>query len=341
MLKALGSFFVLLLIAVIAIAYTFGTVVPPGSVGVRQIAFGPYRGFSTKGLVPGYHWSVPFYSTVHLIPQNLQALHFDRSVSGEDGGGAVEVQTTDGSSVDVDVSILSRFYPDVSKDHGGPADLIQRFGTSRKQWVEKIRTACINEIRKALGRLSTSDFYVPEKREVAIKDAHIAMNQRLGEYGVKVEAILMRRYTYTEERIDTAIFQKNLQDQEGRLNVAASLFAQAKADLEKISAEWDAKIKTLRVQGENKARVIKSEANLFETEKRAGGDLAVAKARAEVDRLKASALSKSVGAEVYVGKELAPLLTSLKGGIVADIDPYDLNKWAERFGVGAAQGGVK
>lgn len=332
MLKGFGFFLVLILIGILAVAYTFGTVVPPGNLGVRQIAFGPYQGFSDKGLAPGYHWAVPVYSVVHLVPQTIQILDLDRSFKEDVGWGAIEVQTTDGSSVDVDVSILSRFYPEKTAEHGGPADLIQRFGTDRDLWEERIHTASINELRKALGRLSTSEFYDPHKRENAIIDAEKVLDERMAEFGIKIEAILLRRYTYTEERIDTAIFQKNLQDQEERLNTAASLFAEAKADLEKIAAEWDAKIKTMHVEGENNVRVTHSEGDLYETEKRAAGDLAVAKARAEVDRLRAGALASSPGAKIYVGKQLAPLLSSLKGGVVSQLDPFDLNRWMEKLG---------
>jgi hypothetical protein len=34
-----------------------------------------------------------------------------------------------------------------------------------------------------------------------------------------------------------------------------------------------------------------------------------------------------------VARELAPILASLKGGIVTDIDPYDLGKWVDKLGV--------
>lgn len=329
--KGLLYFLSLIVVALLVIAFVFGTVVPPGEMGVRQIAFGPYQGFSRKSLPPGYHWSIPFYSTIHMVPQTISILNLERS--GAQSGNAIEVQTTDGSSVEVDVSIFTRFYPASGEKHGGPSDLIQTLGTQSSLWVDRIRTASINELRKHLGRLSTSEFYNPHLREAAVKEARDSLNGRLNAFGIEVEAVLLRRYTYTEERIDTAIFQKNLQDQEERLNNAKKFLAEAKADLEKVAAEWDAKIATLRIEGENQARVIRSEADLYETEKRSAGDLLIAKARAEVDRLKAGALASSVGAEIYVGKSLAPLLASLKGGLITQLDPYNLKEWASKLGV--------
>lgn len=320
------TFVVVVAIAGGVILYTFGTVVPPGKMGIRQVTLGPYRGFSERALSPGYHWTIPFYSVIHLMPSTMQILDLSRDRQ------PVEIQTTDGSSVDVDVSLLYRFYTLAGEGHGGPDDLITKVG-SHSEAIKRVETAAMNELRKALGKLSTSEFYNPEKREKEIGEAHEGMNDRLAQFGIRLEAVLLRRYTYREERIDNAIFQKNLQDQEERLNAALSRLAEAKADLERVSAEWDAKIKTLRVKGENEARVLRSEGDLYEAKRTAEGDLEVAKGRAEVEWLKAGALASSAGASIYLGKELAPLLGSLRGGVVSELDPYNLEGWVERFGV--------
>jgi hypothetical protein len=311
----------------------FGYVVSPGQMGVRQVTLGPMQGFSKRGLTPGYHWSIPLYSKIHFIPSTLQQLHLHRdSRQYPDSPGSLEVQTTDGSSVDVDLSIWYYFYPDSSTEHGGPAELLKQVGYA-PDWQAHIQTAVINELKKALGRLSTSQFYNPELREAEVASAKAEMNRRLKEDGIGIEAVLLRRYTYTEQRIDRAIFEKNLQDQEEALNAAASRLAEARAALEKVSANWDAKIKTLQVQAENKIRVIRSEADLYQKERNAQGDLSVAEATAQVERKKAGVLASTKGAEVFVARELAPLLASLKGGLIDQLDPYDLESWVERLGV--------
>jgi len=325
---------VLLLGLFLLLIYMFGYVVSPGQMGVRQITFGPSQGFSQKGLKPGYHWSIPIYSKIHFIPETIQQMHLhrDRSLYSK-SPGALEVQTTDGSSVDVDMSIWYHFFDQSAADHGGPAQLLQQVG-SGIDWTAHIQTAVINELKKSLGRLSTSQFYNPTMREEEIAVAKDEMNKRLNKDGIKIEVVLLRRYTYKEERIDQAIFQKNLQDQEERLNAAASKLAEAKAVLEKVSAEWDAKIKTLEVQGDNRAKVIHSEADLYEKKRVAEGDLLVAKAGAEVEKKKANVLAETEGSEIFIAKELAPLLASLKGGMVEEIDPYNLEEWMKRLGIG-------
>jgi hypothetical protein len=183
-----------------------------------------------------------------------------------------------------------------------------------------------------MARLSTGEFYNPVRREEEIVEAQQSINKRLNEFGIDVIAVLLRRYTYAEERIDNAIFEKNLQDQEERLNAAASVLAEAKAASEGVEAEMDARITTLKVEGENKVRVVRSEGDLYETDKVAQGDLAVAKAMAEVDSLKAGVLARSAGADAYVARELTPIMSSLKGGVVGDLDPYNLDAWLNKFG---------
>lgn len=346
-LLAAGAYFLFFIVA----GYTVG----PGSIGVRQIKFGPGQGYSDRGLRPGSHWGVPggFYTTVHIIPQTIQLLDFTRdSKEVQNSLPSLEIQTADRATVDVDITVSSRFYAEPGESpepifgdvlaaplqpklmkHGGPAELLKTLGTAPERWINHIRRTAEDELKRSLGAISTGDFYNPQKRELQIALAHESMNRALANVGIRIDAVLLRRYTYRESRIDEAIFQKNLQDQEERLNVAASKLAEAQAALEQVAAEADAKISTLKVEGENKARVIQSEGDLYESQKRAEGDLRLASARAEVDKLRSGALAQAKGSQIYVAKELAPLLSSIRGGVVTELDPYDLDAWIKRLGV--------
>lgn len=321
-----------------ALSLVFGRVVYPGEIGIRQITMGPSRGFSEDGLEPGLHWSVPFYSQIHIIPQTVRSLDLDRDRElFPETMGSLDITTADGASVQADVSILTRFYRTRGEEggvkHGGPLELIQKSGRTSTAWNSTIYQVSSNELRKALGRLTYEQFYVLEMREKEVEAAQQSIANALAEYGIEIESVLLRRYTYSSEEIDNAIFQKNLQVQEEQLNEASSRFSEVKAKLEQVSAELDAKILTLRVEGENKTRVLRSEGDLFEARKVAEGDLVEAKAQAEVDRLRAGALAQSTGADIYVARELAPLLGSLRGGVVSNLDPYDLEQWIKRLGI--------
>lgn len=338
-LRAVLVLLVSLSLAGVGVAYTFGYVVPPGTMGVRQNLYPPRKGFEREALPPGYHWSIPVYSTIHFLPSTVQLMHFHRDRGAyTDAHDVLEIQTTDGSSVNVDLTVFYRFftapsndYPSGEDSHGGPAELLQKVGTE-ETWRPYLTPAIVKSLKESLGRLSTSQFYNPELREREVAKALKSINKGLNANGIEVLEILLRRYTY-EEKIDNAIFEKNLQDQEENLSLAAARLAKEKADLERIAAEKDAEIKTLRVTGKNAAEVKRAEADRYNTEKRAKGDLLVAKAQAEVDRARAGVLANATGSEVYVAKEMAPLLKSLKGGIVSDIDPYNLPSWMGRLGV--------
>ncbi|NMC63195.1 MAG: hypothetical protein GYA55_08495 [SAR324 cluster bacterium] len=331
-------FLVILLIGGLAgLYYTFGAVIPPGYMAVRQITFGPGQGFSRKGLGPGYHWTIPFYSKIHLIPSTIQVLNFHYGQAGYGEPGPLEIKTSDGADVSVDITVLSRFYQKPSeekgKEHGGPADLITNVGASEERWKNQIVGVASDELKQGLSSLLTGEFYNPHKREEALRLAYSRMNERLKAFGISIEAVLLRRYIYRDPRIDDAIFNKNLQDQEKNLKEVSGQLAEAQAKLEREAAEWDAKNATLKVEGENQSRILRSEGALLQAQAEAEADLRVAKAQAEVDRLKAHALSQSVGAGVYVARETAPIIESLKGGIVSGVDPYDLKIWAEKLGV--------
>ncbi len=149
--------------------------------------------------------------------------------------------------------------------------------------------------------------------------------------GLQLWGALIRRYTYIERSIDDQIFQKNLQDQTERMNAALSRLAGAQAETEREQALWDAKIRDLQVQAESKVQVIRSEGSLYEVSRVSEGDRMVAEAKAKVDEARANALSQMQGAQLYTAREMAPLLKTLQGGVVSNIDPYDINAWMKRL----------
>lgn len=217
------------------------------------------------------------------------------------------------------------------RKHGGPRNLVSSYTTEPSEQLSRFATKAESKLKQTLGELSTTDYYDPEKREERASRANEILNDEVNELGLEVWATLIRRYWYSEQKIDDQIFAKNLQDQTERLFSAQNRLAAAKAATEQERAKWDADIKSLEVRGNSKSEILRSEGTLNESKKRAEGDLAVASARAAVDSAKATALTELHGAEVYVAREMVPLLRSLQGGVVSNIDPYDINGWVERF----------
>lgn len=333
-LPSLGVFLIICAVALVCVAFVFGTVVSVGTVGVRKIAFGPRQGLLEKSLAPGYHWTIPGYSTVYEVPQTIQVLNFDRDLKANPTSfGSLDVPTIDGTTVDIDVSVLYRLYPrpgtEDSRTHGGPTDLINNVGATETQWSKYLAQVADNQLKRSLGALSTVEFYDPKAREDRVLRAENALRDALAPVGIKVEAVLLRRYTYREE-IDQAIFKKNLQELESAFNRVAGDFAEAQRDVNKVEADGNVTIQNLDKQGQSEVEKIRSEGDLYRRQKVAEGDLLVAEARAEVDKQRNEVLS-AAGSDVYVALQLAKVLATLKGGIVANVDPYDLDSWVKKL----------
>ena len=345
--------------------FLFGKVVPPDQVGVRRNFFSVpgvlEGGFSSGGLTPGLHWQIPFVSEVGLIPRGVQYVTFSKKRQvGEQTIKELLVPTTDGSKVETDVTLVLRFFEGAggaerlqtvsdeklktetnleaapkpirkNVEHGGPRELIERYGSDTAKILERVAERSENELKQNLSQLSTSDYYSPVLRENAALRAKENLALSLGRDGIELWGTLIRRYNYAERKIDDQIFAKNLQDQTERLNAAASKLAAAKAETEKQRAFWDANIQSLEVEGQSKTDVVRSQAELYESSKRAQGDLLVDSSKAEVDTKRARALSEIQGADVYVARELAPILKSLKGGVISDIDPYNIDSWVKKL----------
>jgi len=334
-------------VALTVIGFTFGHVVPVGFVGVRKIAFGPGQGLQSSSLFPGYHWTIPGYSTIYQVPQTLQLIDFDRESAAkaipveqaQDVSNlitpsrvifrAIDIPTVDGTTLDVDVSLFVRFFSGATDGHGGPAELINSVGATPIQWRKYLSQVAENELKRSLSALSTADFYEPEKREHQVHFAETGMKKVLAPIGIDVQGVLLRRYTYREE-IDQAIFKKNLQEVEMAFNRIAGEFAEAQKEVNQVEVEGAVAIQNLQKKGAGEVSTTRSEGDLYLRQKNAEGDFFVAKARADIDKLRNEVLS-NVGSDVYVALQLAQVLSSLRGGVVSNVDPYDFDAWVKKL----------
>jgi len=363
--KLLSLVFIIFILTLIPYLF-FGKVVPPNFIGLRQNYLGiPFllrEGFEEKGLDSGLQWQIPYLSAVHTLPRDFQIVNFNGNTKSNiwDKGDLL-VPTTDGSKVLTDITLVIRFFSAPGKTqlkeipnetgnitvstevtapivraverlHGGPLQLIDAYSLNLQSIIDRFSQIAGNGLRMELSTLSTTDYYDPVKREDAALKAHDLLNDKLAPLGIEIWATLIRRYVYEEKKIEDQIFAKNLQDQMEHLNASLSMLSEAKAETERLRALWDAKILSLDVEGKAKADILESEAKLYESQKIAEGDLLVASAKAEVDSAKRDVLSASTaGADIYVARELAGVISALNGGIVSGIDPFNIDKWVERL----------
>lgn len=362
-LTVLITFFVFLAIFLGLIFFVFGTIVWPNTIGLRQNYFNIpgllTKGYVSEGLEPGLHWKIPGLSNVHLIKRDFQVINLNRDSRGGDLDLAqLEIPTTDGSKVQTDFTLILRYFSNVAtlaeadeapvvekgdyevpfvsyrpRAHGGPRELVNTYTLNQDKQLRTLAKKAEDFLKRSLSKLSTTDYYNAGLRENAALSANQKVNDTVNKDGVELWATLIRRYIYSEKNIDDQIFAKNLQEQTEHVNVAKSALAEAQAKTEQNRAHWDAKIKVLKVEGAAKVRVIKSEAELYQQSKIAEGDKLVQFAVAEVEGAKNS-IYASPGGDIFVARKMLPIISSLRGGVLSDLDPFDLNAWVDRLVAG-------
>lgn len=357
-------------ISITALYTVFGTVVPPDKIGVRKnyFSFGVLdEGYVAVGLEPGLHLKFPKISEIILLPRGFQIVNLSRDGDGDEKGDldldSLEVPTTDGSKVNTDVSLLVRLYerpvegappvpapakpdrveltsqetPQVPlaiqkvRSHGGPEQLITSYRDRVELQLQRFVQIAQDELRRTMSELSTTDFYDPTLREHAAFVAHEAINSKTNAQGIELWGTLVRRYTYADAEIDQRIFQKNLQFQTEKFRAASTKFTEAEADIRKTEARWQAKIQDIVVAGQNYVTRAESDARLYEETKIAEGERTLKTQQAEVTSAQNRLLASMPGANLYLAREMVPLLRTLGGGVVANLDPYDIDSWVKKL----------
>jgi len=326
-LVSIGLVCLILIVAGLVALFTLGKNVPPGYMGLRQTVMGPTAGYEKAGYGPGLYLSIPFFSTVHLLPEGVRILNLE-------GKKALAVTTVEGAMVDLGVSIITRLNRVPTADIGGPADFVQSLTVDdTARWDAHIQSIAEEALLDSFSKLLASEFYLPEKRKEALESAVIRIRPRLAKVGIMLEAVLIHNFNYQRSEIEEAISAKNIQTKEKELNKALSRLAKVDAELAESEAKLKAELDIERTKGEQTALRIRSEAALKEAQNKAKGDELVALAESKVKSETAQLLTDQKAASRLIAEQMAPLLASLKGGVVADIDPYNLNDWAVRFGI--------
>lgn len=326
---AIAGFFILI--------FTFGVVVPPGMIGVRQVYFntliGPKQGFSDRALQPGYHGNIPFLATIHLLPSTWLPIHFNAASSEQPGElvlPPLTIKSSDGVTVHLDLTVMVRLRsaPD-EQGRGGPHSLLVNVGRTPETWVQMISTTTNKHLVEALKDLTAEDFYNHQKRIKCEERGAAALRAALEPVGFEVGSVLLRRFVYENRQIEEAIFQKNLQQVEHVLGIMRRRLAEEETITAKRIADIDREISVVTKNAQVRADAIREQAQANLMKSRVEGEAMVTLARAEIDRQRAQLLAETDGADMYVARQLTPLLSSLKGGVISDLNPYDLKRWVE------------
>lgn len=327
----LGAAAVLLLLG-----YTsFTTYVKPGEAGVKQIKFGMGKGIEPTVYGTGLHYVGPG-ETMHRFPLRVQVLELSNSRS--EGGSeeleghrvapGVNIQTSEGYTVQVDVTVLYRI--------SDPLKVMTTIGPGRLFEDSAVIPRAQQDLRRALGELDAEDFYRGDKRVQKSAAAQVSLEAELKDKGIEVLQVLIRRYTY-DQRYQQAIEQRKIQDQTVYKNEAEAKSASANAAKNKIVAEGAAAVQVELARGEAEVKKLEADADLYRRKKAADGDLLVKLAEAQGTELENQAL-RGVGSENMVGLRMADALRGTKLIVLPSdgeggMNPLDLRTLLKRFDV--------
>jgi regulator of protease activity HflC (stomatin/prohibitin superfamily) len=321
---------VLLLLVFYNASFTY---VRPNAFAIKQITIGPGKGIKPDIYRAGLHWVTPGTERLHVFPTDVQMLALtndqkERSTSDVGTGPALNIQTSEGYNVTVDVTVLYRIED--------PYKVITQVGPGRLYEESLVIPRAEQILRKRLGELDAEEFYDVTKRlkkqALALED----LNAELVPAGIRAMHVLIRRYVY-DQRYQAAIEQRKIQDQNVFKNKAEAEMASANAEKDRIIAVGEAAVRVELARGEGEKQKLEAQAELYERTKRAEGEKELRFAEAEGTRLEAAAL-KGKGSDYLVGLKMADALKGteviiLPSDAEGGTNPLDLKSALKRFDV--------
>lgn len=314
------------------------TYIPPNQVGIKESRIIPPTGIQTTALDGGRIKFLLPGQTIHLFPTDMQVLDLTnnkrevgieaRNEANHRIEPAVQINTSDGSQVTVDVTVLYRITD--------PTLVITQFGPGRLFENNAVIPKTISALKKNLGEMVAEDFYDVHKREPKQQAAFEQIKKELLEKGIEVQYLLIRQYYYNQA-YQAQIEEKKIQDQLKFTRVSEADAARELAKLQEITAEGKANVAVERQRGHAEVTKIQAEADAYKRTREAEADLQVALATAKGTELE-NAAYQGVGSENMVGMEMAEVLDGLEVIVVPvggknGVNPLDLDQSLKLFDV--------
>jgi regulator of protease activity HflC (stomatin/prohibitin superfamily) len=325
--------FVLFLAIFVASCTTY---VAPNEVGIRESRLIPPQGIR-PGLIPGGRIRLVLPGqTIHRFPTDLQVIEFADSATEVRSIGtdrlriepSVEVNTSDGSKVSVDVTVLYRIVEAFT--------VMQQSGPGRLFESNAVIPKTIAALKKNLGEMVAEDFYDVHRRVEKQNAAKKQVLDELREKGIVIDQVLIRQYRYNGE-YQAQIEEKKIQDQLVFTRVSEAEAARGLAKKQEIEATGRANVEVEKQRGEAEMTQLRAEADTYSRKRVAEGDLLVKLSTARGTELENNAY-RGTGSSNLIGLEMAEVLKGLdvivvpaggKGGM----NPLDLDQALKMWGI--------
>ena len=325
-----------LLVIVLLLAIGFSactTYVAPNEVGImesrlispRGIQQEPRGGGRIRLLLPGQR--------LHRFPTDVQMIEFVRDGQERQSVRSrrepdVEINTSDGSRVWVDVAILYRITDSFN--------VMTSVGPGRQFEDSVVIPKAISALKQKMGALGAEDFYDGKKRLRAASLAEEALGVELAAKGLEIVDVLIRQYRYLAD-YESEIRQKKINDQLILTRESEAHAATAGAETQRIQAEGKANVAIRQEQGKAEVTKIDAQADLYSRKIHAEADLGVKLAEAQGTEA-LNAAYEGAGSENLVGIQMADVLKGVEVIVVptggeAGVNPLNLTKTLNMFDV--------
>jgi regulator of protease activity HflC (stomatin/prohibitin superfamily) len=308
------------------------TYVPPNMVAVRQVYYGTNAGIRKEVYGPGLHFVSAGIERYHLFPNDLQLVNFSDSTSevsiAQRSAPSIKIQTSDGYNVQLDVTLLYNL-TDAYR-------VILEAGPGRAFEDRLVIPRADRILRKTLGELNAEEFYQGPRRIEKAHAAHDQLRSELAQYGIEVQAVLVRRYVY-DERYQQLIEGRKIKDQTVFLRQAEAKSAIEQRKRDTIVAEGKANQDIELSRGHAEVQKLNAQADLYRRKRAAEGKLLVDLAEAKGTQLENAAL-QGAGSENMVGLKMADVLRGVRMLVLSSdgangTNPLDLQTMLRKFEV--------
>jgi regulator of protease activity HflC (stomatin/prohibitin superfamily) len=360
MLKFLAKFFakyfipisIVIAIIVIVVGVRFMIIrVEIDQIGVKTTIWGLKRGVVQKDYKPGWHRFIRQLETWDLFDGTVQTLNLTRDARNADGkmeSKEIRIRTADDYEVSVDMIVKYQIMNGKAnkiRQEIGPGDRYKIFVESETKDVA----------RNVLGKMTERDLYNPDEKIRRAEAAKILLASQIKSRHVRVIDWLildMRFDTQLERKIKNVKLAEldellNVAKEKavGKRGITQTIDASTEALAQKIQSDKDGKIVALKAEMDTKVTEIIASANKFTIGqmaegdhymhvKHAAGELLVARAGAEGERLRRVAMT-GLGGDLIVALEAARNMNL--GDIVVstqDMDLLDVDEMIIKLGAG-------
>lgn len=330
------------IVAAFGLAYSSCTTyVAPNEVGILESRLVAPTGIREKMYPGGRLYFLLVGQTMHRFPTDLQVLELssyrdESSARNARVEAPVEVNTSDGSKVVLDVTVLYRIED--------PFAVMQQAGPGRLFETTAVIPKTIAALKKNLGEMVAEDFYNVKVRSQRAEKALAQVHAELEEKGIAVDHVLLRQYYYNQD-YQQQIEEKKVQDQLKFTRASEAEAAKELAKKQEIEATGRAKVEIETQRGTAEVTKIQAGADAYRRKRVADADLLVQLANAQGTELENRAYQGG-GSENLVGMKMAEVLEGVETVLVPSggkggMNPLDLNQALRLFDVAPEAAGVK